>query len=48
MGACLVAALAGFALQLLCILQSPAVRLLRQPTASDADMAFGPTRGEPA
>ncbi|CAJ0697928.1 MFS transporter [Ralstonia mannitolilytica] len=48
MGACLVAALAGFALQLLCILQSPAVRLVRQPTAADADMAFGPTRGEPA
>ena len=34
--------------RILAHLQSPAVRLLRQPTAADADMAFGPTRGEPA
>jgi len=41
-GACLLVALAGFALQLLCILQSPAVRLARQPQADDIDAALEP------
>jgi predicted MFS family arabinose efflux permease len=41
-GACLLMALAGFALQLLCILQSPAVRLARQPSPDDADTALNP------
>jgi len=40
-GACLVAA-AGFALQLLCIAQSPAVRLVRQPRADDASAGLEP------
>lgn len=40
--ACLLVALAGFALQLLCILQSPAVRLAHQPKADEADAAFNP------
>ena len=38
----LLMALAGFALQLLCILQSPAVRLARQPSPDDADTALNP------
>ena len=41
-GACLLVALVGFALQLLCILQSPAVRLARQPNTDDADTALKP------
>ncbi|EFP67998.1 enterobactin exporter EntS [Ralstonia pickettii] len=41
-GACLVAAAAGFALQLLCIVQSPAVRLVRQPRADDASAGLEP------
>gem|GEM_PF-1744762 len=39
MGACLLVALVGFALQLLCILQSPAMRLARQPRAEVASAA---------
>jgi len=42
MGACLLVALAGFALQLLCILQSPAVRLARQPQVDDTETALTP------
>ena len=42
-GACLLMALAGFALQLLCILQSPAVRLVHQPKAHDTNTALNPT-----
>lgn len=42
MGACLLVALAGFALQLLCILQSPAVRLARQPQAEDIGTTLKP------
>jgi predicted MFS family arabinose efflux permease len=41
-GACLVVAVAGFALQLLCIVQSPAVRLVRQPRADDASAGLEP------
>ena len=41
-GACLLVAMGGFALQLLCILQSPAVRLVRQPRADDAAAGLEP------
>jgi len=37
--ACLLVTLVGFALQLLCILQSPAMRLARQPRAEVASAA---------
>ena len=41
-GACLLVAVAGFALQLLCILLSPAVRLAHQPRADDASAGLEP------